>query len=409
MKLSTKELDILLEDLDDSEGNTEPIFKRDVVPFYNQPKLKQFIYGSFLVFLGAFFHALLYEKMQSECLTPNIPTAPIPAIPNSQTLDPISEVNTTPQDTQRTAVVTYAFKIPAWHLFIFIFSHREHLDPAKHDIVILGTSRDKQWDDWMIQFADTFNVTFVDTTTIRENSDWKEAYDKFPFGSWHLNSKRFMLWKYWVDRNWHQYRAIMLSDATDVIFNQNIFDDVPQDGKEYQFFFLEDSRKNISDMKLSMDYLKWCCTEKEIRIVSPNPSACAGTILGTSFSIHKYLELQVEYHLNRGDHCLAYGGDQGLHNLILRKHLLQKKYGVIEKVIDNNPDGDGLVLSMTIMNRKAYKGLETQLVWLKTQKVLHQYRYWRSFRDHIIELYNYEKWQNGTLKLTRGMDWSKND
>ena len=38
--------------------------------------------------------------------------------------------------------------------------------------------------------------------------------------------------------NWKNYRAIFTSDY-DVMFNGNIFDLVPDDDKEHQYFFME--------------------------------------------------------------------------------------------------------------------------------------------------------------------------
>jgi len=301
--------------------------------------------------------------------------------------------------TGKTAAMTFVWNVPAWILFIWVFSQRQHIDPATHDCIIVGIDFDKNWDGYK-QLAEEFNCILHAVPVKKLDKHYGN------YKHWHLNSKRFVFWKDWAEENWHKYQAIMITDGGDVVFNGNPFEIIPNDRKEYQYWFLEHPSYLYGNTSSSRGYMDWCFTEDEKKELWTSVSSCAGTILGTGYSIMKYLELQVQLHMNRGGRCTSQGGDQGLHNLILRKQYLNKRYGIIDQIMENKPDGVGTVLSMTLIPRGDY-GPEDQMKWLNTQTVMHQFKWWRYIRDVIIYNNNYTRYQMGEIKLERGLDWSK--
>jgi len=282
---------------------------------------------------------------------------------------------------ERFAVLTLAKGIKPDRLFIFISSFRKYHDPSSTDLFIF-CPEDEQYLQEYLQFAKELKINL-------EYFNMNTFDAKYGDGAteWHLNAWRFFVWKEWMDSNWQNYRAIFLSDSNDVAFNGNLFEIVPSDEKEHQFFFLEHATVRMGDSVWNQKYMNWCYTSAETERISPEVPSCAGTILGTSHSLLIYLELQTTHLRSRGRDCLIQGGDQAIHNFILRYHLLQD-YGYEEHYIKNL---DGWVLSMTLIPHKI--SAEEELNFRKTHRVVHQFKWWKNLREWYEAEYVYDDWK----------------
>merc|ERR1719499_2188769 len=99
-----------------------------------------------------------------------------------------------------------------------------------------------------------------------------------------------------------------------------------------------------------------------------------------------YLELQVTNLRNRGKECLLQGGDQAIHNYVLRYSLLSE-YGISETLI---PNMAGWVLSMTLIPHRI--SAEEELNFRNTHKVIHQWKWWKNLREFYEDKYKYAIW-----------------
>jgi len=349
------------------------------------------IYLYILVFVATFLLTLIFVRQSVVYISsePSECSKQINSTFTTTTYAPDSDLKPELLDAQpfrptRTASLTIIWKVPAWNLFIYLFSQLQHID-SDHDILIFIPKGDRHMKE-IKELTESLNVNLIVTSSFQTS---EEMFGRGT-GSWHLNAWRFLVWKDWIDKNWQNYHSIFISDATDVVFLDNIFQVIPQDGNQYQFFFLEYPQP--MNTGLGKKYMEWCYTQKETKMISLTTPSCAGTILGTSYSMKKYLQLQVETLSNRGGDCVRLGGDQAVHNLIMRKYLLSK-YGIKQRII---PNKDRVVLSMTMIPKDGVDW-EQQFNWTQTYQVIHQFKWWHKVRDYFLEKYSYEKWKNGTL------------
>jgi len=282
----------------------------------------------------------------------------------------------------RTAVLALAYKATRKYLFFFIYSQREVWTAEEHDIILfIAKGESKRYS----AMAELFHFTLIEI----DLESKKEMRGKYGISTdWHIHAKRWSIWKHWVDANWKNYRGIFTSDI-DVIFNRNVFDLIPNDQKEYQYFFME--HETHGDPNWEESVARWCFTKGEHSRFSHLYISCAGTTMGTPWAMKKYLELKENSFKDRGGQCNPEkGGCQCLHNLILFNHNLEKRFGIIERQIGNL---DGWVLSLTTQPRTPEMTKELLLQWTKTVPVIHQFKYFGPFlRNWVVDRYNYTKW-----------------
>jgi hypothetical protein len=170
-------------------------------------------------------------------------------------------------------------------------------------------------EDTLLLFID--NRTSLNTLMTLDNLKVKYCY----FNTWkyinsHINCSRFFAYLDFL-MNSFEFDNILLSDTRDVVFQGNIFNG--QSG-EYLYMFIEDHSVKISDDKQHNDrWLNDVYGTKLANTFNHNPIICAGTTLGSSKNIIKYLELMCLEFYNlkrRSPNLFEKNYDQGIHNFI---------------------------------------------------------------------------------------------
>eukprot|EP00494_Astrolonche_serrata_P004650 UN04664 len=111
-------------------------------------------------------------------------------------------------------------------LFIFVKSYRLYHPKSKgYHLFIFIPELDERLDEYQ-KLGHKLNFEIV---------EFDER--KYTAKRYHLNTYRFFLYRHWLKENSEHYRGIFLSDSSDVVFNDNVFDNIPKDSEEYQYFF----------------------------------------------------------------------------------------------------------------------------------------------------------------------------
>jgi hypothetical protein len=129
-----------------------------------------------------------------------------------------------------------------------------------------------------------------------------------------LMSLRFLYYRKWLEHAYHDYRKVLITDCRDVVFQKDPF---PYITSREVIFFLE-SKPIDYGPKSNRYWLDQVYTRSESDFLTGMLVACAGTTLGTSREIVKYLDaMQAE--ILRARKIMHYGEDQAMHNMILRR------------------------------------------------------------------------------------------
>jgi hypothetical protein len=181
----------------------------------------------------------------------------------------------------------------------------------------------------------------------------------------HLFYLRHLLYLKFLRKQSPNYDRVFLTDARDVFFQANPFSWNLPDGVH---LFLEDASNKLGREPSHVACIRNQFGQAVLDEIGKETISCAGTVLGDTASIMKYLAEMVALTMQAGN-LRDVGGDQGIHN-----YLLYKKNRLPEIVLHDN--GAGPVLTVGVMRPEAIR-MNTQGQVVNDagdlMPVLHQY------------------------------------
>ena len=186
----------------------------------------------------------------------------------------------------------------------------------------------------------------------------------------HLFYRRHLLYLQFLREHRHDYDQVFLTDCRDVYFQAGPFSWNPPKGVH---FFLEEETHRIGQCPHNSRWIRSQFGQPVLDELAALAVSCAGTTFGDIESIMEYLSTMVALSM-KALSLREFDGDQGIHNYILRKGLLQNA------AAHNNRSGPVMTLgAMRMANlRLNEKGLVINEAG-QIVPVLHQY-------DRIPEL-----------------------
>lgn len=130
---------------------------------------------------------------------------------------------------------------------------------------------------------------------------------------------RFPLYYVHLAQNRGRYANVMITDVRDVIFQRDPFDF--EIGEEDLCCFLEDARTLIKDCAFNTKWLEWGFGPGAVSEVGDNITSCSGVTIGSYRAMMHYLQVMLDQMLLLKSH--PNGMDQGVHNYVLYKRLLE--------------------------------------------------------------------------------------
>jgi hypothetical protein len=116
------------------------------------------------------------------------------------------------------------------------------------------------------------------------------------------------------------YSHVLLTDVRDVFFQADPFLPAPETELE---FFLEDDSRRVGNCSFNSTWVRMAFGEQVLREMGERRISCAGTVLGTWRGILEYLlHMQILATQAKPTARFVKGVDQGLHNLLLHRNLL---------------------------------------------------------------------------------------
>jgi hypothetical protein len=179
-----------------------------------------------------------------------------------------------------------------------------------------------------------------------------------------IMSLRFLYYREWLNRHVADYDKVFITDLKDVVFQDDPFSYLQQ--QEVQFFLESQEIGCANDVNsIWMDRIY---SRQQSRGMLGKINSCAGTTLGSSRSILKYLE-EMNHEFINAIRTPKSGEDQAMHNMILRRdHASFQRRAV--------PNGEGAVLTVLNTPESEYVLGEDDLVRNKAGvviPVLHTY------------------------------------
>lgn len=128
---------------------------------------------------------------------------------------------------------------------------------------------------------------------------------------------RYPLYYLYLSKYGKYYESIMLTDTRDVLFQANPF--------SFDFdglcCFLENEEKTIKSCEFNSNWILKGFGENALHDMGHQTISCSGTTIGTRSAIMLYLETMVDHLIQLKTQFR--GIDQGVHNYILRKGLVE--------------------------------------------------------------------------------------
>jgi hypothetical protein len=164
----------------------------------------------------------------------------------------------------------------------------------------------------------------------------KEMAFELAFHTAPIMSLRFLYYREWLSQRAGEYDKVFITDLKDVVFQDDPFSYLQQ--QEVQFFLESQEIGCANDVNsIWMDRIY---SRQQSRGMLGKINSCAGTTLGSSRSILKYLEEMNREFINAIQTPKS-GEDQAMHNMILRReHASFQRRAV--------PNAEGAVL--TVLN-----------------------------------------------------------
>lgn len=136
-----------------------------------------------------------------------------------------------------------------------------------------------------------------------------------------IHCYRYILYQTYLSDN-KDYSNIMLTDVRDVIFQNDPFD--------FEFSnlccFLEDKGKTINSCPYNSSWIHNAFGADTLKEIGSYNISCSGVTVGSYSSIIPYLD-KMAYFINKlGSNANTTGIDQGIHNYIVHKKLIDYKF-----------------------------------------------------------------------------------
>lgn len=193
------------------------------------------------------------------------------------------------------------------------------------------------------------------------------------------------------NKEYNKEYSIMLTDVRDVIFQNDPFD--------FEFnglcCFLEDKRKTINSCPINSSWLHSAFGVGTLKEIGSYNISCSGVTIGSYSSIIPYLDKMVYFINKLGPKANITGIDQGIHNYIVHKKLVDYKF--FENL-------DGPVLTMGYTDPKSLHFNNDRFIINNNGNViniLHQYDRHRDIMYNIMAKLSLLKLE--TLKYKIGM------
>ena len=133
----------------------------------------------------------------------------------------------------------------------------------------------------------------------------------------HINNSRFVRYLEFLLGNIAKYDRVFLSDTRDIVFQGDPFEGVPFD---CMYFFSEDDDTTIElDQNFNSPWIKMVFGEEVYEQLKDKRIICAGTTLGSTGNMIKYLSMMVNVFRQlkeKGSRAYRINVDQGIHNYI---------------------------------------------------------------------------------------------
>lgn len=176
-----------------------------------------------------------------------------------------------------------------------------------------------------------YNNTYPFLFTINKNDPMLPETSSKNF---HLFSYRHIIYYQYLNKHIKQYSHIMLTDVRDVVFQQNPFLEISNQGLNC---FLEASEEKIkNDHAHNAAWVRNALGQEILDIIGDQTISCAGIIIGNSPSIIDYIKQMVSIIISYPN--AAGPTDQGLHNYLIHTNKL--------KIMTLHRNGEGPVLTI---------------------------------------------------------------
>lgn len=200
----------------------------------------------------------------------------------------------------------------------------------------------------------------------------------------HINNSRFFKYTDFLFDHKLDYDKIFLTDTRDVVFQNNVFENTPED---FLYFFKEDDKATIGENPYNSKWITDVFGDEGLKELADKNIICCGTTLGTMDRILNYTNSMCQLLYNTGVNkptVFQTNIDQGIHNYLAHIGFATHKYFSIK----SNGDIVGTVgLSLEKSPEILVKRNKKLEVNGNIPAVIHQYD--RS--KDLIEFFNNEK------------------
>lgn len=137
--------------------------------------------------------------------------------------------------------------------------------------------------------------------------------------NFNLNIYRFYKFLDFVTENKKKYNKILISDVTDVVFQDDPFSIDTK--KDFIIFAEEYEKESVIDNPFNSRWIKIAFDEDTLNKIGNYPIVCAGTTIGSTKNIINYLKSMVvtmTERIEKNPSIVNESIDQGVHNFIVR-------------------------------------------------------------------------------------------
>ena len=152
-----------------------------------------------------------------------------------------------------------------------------------------------------------------------------------------LTTLRFLLYHRFLRSTENQYRFVLLTDLRDVYFQANPFSRAEPGQLRV---FAEDASRTLGTCPFNSRWIRDALGRETLDKVADKPIVCAGTTLGDSASVLRYLDAFV-LTIAKARSLMRVGSDQGIHNFLVHTKLAGS--------VTPSPNGASEVLTMGYM------------------------------------------------------------
>ena len=179
---------------------------------------------------------------------------------------------------------------------------------------------------------------------------------------WHCQTSRYFHYHQYLLDSYQLYERIMISDVTDVYFQDNPFNYCKENAI---YCFEEDDGNKIQDDYFNHMWINQYLGRKKARLLENEKILCSGIVIGDSRSMIQYLARMILLLSTSSGHR---GIDQGVHNYLIR---VCKELPVVVCKNENGP-----VYTMGLVPSSRFVYAENGCLLNKNGKpysILHQY------------------------------------